>query len=203
MVSILGKDACVGEEIQFNSALVLNRGIPSYNWAFGDGNLSAQANPKHTYMAQGNFTVKLSVTSNFGCKGDANDYPVQAFEKPKASFTSEYLMSKGMETDWRFDFTGKGAQNYEWYFEDGQKIGVIDFSGIDRIVLRQQTNFLQQQTLLFVQVGFLGLEVSAILLSHRTEITVIDIDGPFFVGPLEFNRQGSQHQKQSKGREEV
>ncbi len=119
-VSILGKDACVGEEIQFNSALILNKGIPAYNWAFGDGSLSVVANPKHTYMAQGNFTVKLSVTSNFGCKGDANDYPVQAFEKPKASFTSEYLLSKGMETDWRFDFTGKGAQNYEWYFEDGQ-----------------------------------------------------------------------------------
>ncbi len=119
-VSITAKDACQGEPLQFGRSLVLNSGTPSYTWEFGDGITSSQASPLHTYNSAGSFTAKLTVTSDKGCIGKAMDYPIQVFTKPSASFTSEYLLSRGMETDWKFTYTGAGADQLNWKFEDGQ-----------------------------------------------------------------------------------
>jgi len=120
LVSITGKDACANEEIQFGNALLLNKGTPSFNWDFGNGSTSTSASPKYTYNTAGAYLVNLTVTSSYGCVGKATAYPVNIYVKPKASFTSEYLLSKGLETDWRFDFTGSGATDLEWKFQDGQ-----------------------------------------------------------------------------------
>jgi len=40
--------------------------ITSYQWDFGDGTTSTLANPSHTYTAENNFVVTLSVTDNGG-----------------------------------------------------------------------------------------------------------------------------------------
>ena len=42
-------------------------GIASYLWDFGDGFTSTASNPSHTYPLQGNYTVKLFITTNDGC----------------------------------------------------------------------------------------------------------------------------------------
>ena len=120
LVSITGKDACENEEVQFGSSLLLNKGTASYSWDFGNGGTSTSSSPKYTYNTAGAYLVNLTVTSSYGCVGKATAYPVNVFVKPKASFTSEYLMSRGLETDWRFDFTGSGATDLEWVFQDGQ-----------------------------------------------------------------------------------
>ena len=38
-----------------------------FRWGFGDGAVSLQENPTHTYADTGNYTVCLKVTSGFGC----------------------------------------------------------------------------------------------------------------------------------------
>ena len=38
-----------------------------YEWDFGDGTGSHQANPQHSFTAQGNYMVQMSVTNAFGC----------------------------------------------------------------------------------------------------------------------------------------
>ena len=119
-VSITGRDGCQGEPLQFGRSLILNSGTPSYNWEFGDGRTSSVGSPQHTYTTAGSFVVKLTVTSDKGCVGKAMDFPLQIFTKPSASFTSEYLLSRGMETDWKFNYTGSGADQLNWKFEDGQ-----------------------------------------------------------------------------------
>ncbi|MBN1250904.1 MAG: PKD domain-containing protein [Bacteroidales bacterium] len=40
--------------------------IASYSWNFGDGSTSTSANPSHTYSADGNYNVSLTVTDNQG-----------------------------------------------------------------------------------------------------------------------------------------
>jgi len=40
--------------------------IVSYNWDFGDGSTSTQANPNHTYTNAATYTVSLSITDNQG-----------------------------------------------------------------------------------------------------------------------------------------
>jgi serine protease AprX len=42
-------------------------GVPdTWKWSFGDGTSSTEQNPTHKYRAQGNFTVKLTVTNSLG-----------------------------------------------------------------------------------------------------------------------------------------
>jgi gliding motility-associated-like protein len=39
----------------------------AYQWIFGDGTTSTEANPSHTYTSYGNFEVKLIATNAYGC----------------------------------------------------------------------------------------------------------------------------------------
>lgn len=41
--------------------------ILSYHWDFGDGVESFEENPKHTYIAEGDYEIVLTVTDVFGC----------------------------------------------------------------------------------------------------------------------------------------
>jgi gliding motility-associated-like protein len=43
-------------------------GVLGYEWDFGDGGSSTQANPVHQYTIAGNFSVRLIVTNSTGCK---------------------------------------------------------------------------------------------------------------------------------------
>ncbi|NUT40401.1 MAG: carbohydrate-binding protein [Thermoactinospora sp.] len=44
----------------------------TYSWAFGDGSTSTQANPSHTYTANGTFTPTLTVRDSEGLTGTAS-----------------------------------------------------------------------------------------------------------------------------------
>jgi gliding motility-associated-like protein len=114
-------DACQGETVNFTSTALINKGtITGYNWSFGDGSTSALSNPGKVYNTSGNFNVSLTVTSSNGCTATSTAKPMTIFAKPVANFTSEYLLSRGMETDWKFVFTGSNTSAYDWRFEDGQ-----------------------------------------------------------------------------------
>jgi len=39
-----------------------------YYWSFGDGGNSAEVAPTHTYLSEGDYTVKLTQTNQYGCK---------------------------------------------------------------------------------------------------------------------------------------
>jgi hypothetical protein len=53
------------EIIQFNDASIdVNNTIVSWNWDFGDNNISTDQNPKHTYASKGNYTVTLTIKSD-------------------------------------------------------------------------------------------------------------------------------------------
>lgn len=56
-------NACAGQETTFNDASVFDPelGQPVYNWDFGDGTTSQEANPTHTFLNPGNFNVSLSL----------------------------------------------------------------------------------------------------------------------------------------------
>ncbi len=42
-------------------------GATQWNWDFGDGNTSTQTNPAHYYASEGNYTVTLIVSNEYGC----------------------------------------------------------------------------------------------------------------------------------------
>jgi gliding motility-associated-like protein len=50
--------------VNFNNT---SSGANTYNWAFGDGNISADQNPTHIYETMGQYTVLLTATNALGC----------------------------------------------------------------------------------------------------------------------------------------
>lgn len=51
----------------FTNASIISSGVINYYWSFGDGNFSTIANPNHSYLNSGNYTVKLIASTINGC----------------------------------------------------------------------------------------------------------------------------------------
>jgi gliding motility-associated-like protein len=83
-------DACLEQPNQFNDLSTVSNqftanNIVSWEWDFGDGGSSTQQNPFHTYQADGNYNVSLTVTSNNGCSTTAQN-PVTVHPLPVVMF---------------------------------------------------------------------------------------------------------------------
>jgi hypothetical protein len=63
----------VGGSIDFwGTGSVLEGSIVSYEWDFGDGEISKEQNPSHTYSSEGTYTVTLTLTSDNGREGETS-----------------------------------------------------------------------------------------------------------------------------------
>ncbi len=74
-------DTCVAGPVSYsNLASTGNGNIATYEWNFGDGNTSNEADPIHEYEDPGLYDVALTVTDDWGCTGtliqQVNWYPV-------------------------------------------------------------------------------------------------------------------------------
>lgn len=84
----------------------------SWFWDFGDGNVSTQQNPTHTYLADGTYTVCLTATNVCGTDSTCQSVVVSSCTNPVAtwSFISVDLdasftdASTGTPTTWFWDF---------------------------------------------------------------------------------------------------
>lgn len=68
VISIAGIDTCLNDETTFeNNSSPQDNTIVSWDWDFGDGNVSNGISAAHTYTDHGTFTVELTATSDSGC----------------------------------------------------------------------------------------------------------------------------------------
>jgi gliding motility-associated-like protein len=116
---------CFPLKVKFTDNSLAGSGtIASWQWDFGDGTLSTEQSPVHTYTNSGQFTVILKIINSNGCQ--------QVITKPahinilngvKASFS--YSSVSGCSTPAAITFTNKttgtGAIKYAWDFGDGNK----------------------------------------------------------------------------------
>ena len=61
-------------------------GIATYAWDFGDGQTSAAATPVHFYTVNGNYTVRLTITTNGGCTTSVTAGPITVGDAPVVDF---------------------------------------------------------------------------------------------------------------------
>ncbi len=76
-------------------------GIPpyAYSWNFGDGSISTEQNPSHTYALSGHFAVVLTVTDGRGNRSMST----------LAIQVGEYSAASGMGSSWYIEFVVAGG----------------------------------------------------------------------------------------------
>jgi gliding motility-associated-like protein len=120
----------------------------TYQWRFGDGTTASSANPTHVYTAPGNYTIRVSVQSSFGCR-DSTSNIVTVHPDPVADFLingeRDFFLA-GMDV-LQLSNTSHGSNNYEWSFGNGENSDdfepevMYDAAGIYMIQLITTNNF--------------------------------------------------------------
>ena len=96
--------------------------VVQWDWDFGDGNYSNNAQPMHSYTEEGNYNLSATATSDKGCLYTASlAHGAQIAPIPNVSFESE-------KTHWGFDettlkFTASSSitiDKWQWTFGNGQ-----------------------------------------------------------------------------------
>ena len=104
--------------------------ISSYSWNFGDGSpLSTEANPVHTFTANGAYVVRLTVRDNRNVTGSTTKV-IQVGPGANASPTAiAYVTPISGSTPLEVSFTGSGSSDpdgsivlHEWDFDDGSPV---------------------------------------------------------------------------------
>ncbi len=93
--------------------------INTWNWIFGDGGVSSQQNPNHTYTGEGLFQTQLIISDTNSCK-DTILYTVWVDSLPKPNFTA-LTVCFGDSTQFTSTSTNGGypITSYNWSFGDG------------------------------------------------------------------------------------
>lgn len=95
-------------------------GIASYFWDFGDGATSPLPNPGHTYVATGNYTIKLVITTTGGCTDSlVINNGVSVGTPPATNFSASPLDVCAFQ---QVNFTTDPAviaNSFSWNFGDG------------------------------------------------------------------------------------
>jgi PKD repeat protein len=74
-----------GASVQFTPTVTGGINPYTYEWTFGDGETSTEAEPVHVYRSEGNFTVSLKVTDD---KGSSAEYTREDYISVSAGWTA-------------------------------------------------------------------------------------------------------------------
>ncbi|NUM31773.1 MAG: PKD domain-containing protein, partial [Bacteroidetes bacterium] len=119
-------NSCKDSVAVFNNTSTVSSGtIASYNWNFGDGNLSKDGNPTHAYTAVGNYSVSLLAVSAKGCR-DSITKTITVNPRPVAEFTFKNTCQDTAVkfTDGSSIGSGGTIKSYFWSFGDGSTSSV-------------------------------------------------------------------------------
>jgi len=101
---------CNGTPVQFTGP----SGMESYQWDFGDGQVSSAKDPSHLYSGPGTYSVNLKATKG-GCSKSCMG-SVMVKSQPDCGWTSNAPVCEGTPVR----LTGpSGMESYQWEFGDG------------------------------------------------------------------------------------
>jgi PKD repeat protein len=83
MVDFTSDGHCAGTDTQFTDVTVGS--VTSYSWTFGDGEIASGANPVHTFVSPGTYSVTLSTMSAGGCENFSTK-PLPIYSTPAPDF---------------------------------------------------------------------------------------------------------------------
>jgi gliding motility-associated-like protein len=93
--------------------------VTSWLWDFGDNSTSNLKNPAHNYTAPGLYTVKLTVTTSYGCSATITKTNYITIDGPIAQFSlSPDTVCKSEPVSFVITFKNN-VSNIDWDFDDG------------------------------------------------------------------------------------
>ncbi len=111
------ENACVQNMVGFSVSGNPAYNIISFEWDFGDNQISSQESPNHIYNSSGEFNVKFNGATDNGCKNSTSVIH-KVYNPPSPSFD---LPSGTICTNNEFTFTNSTIDNfdgkltYEWF----------------------------------------------------------------------------------------
>lgn len=88
-------------------------------WNFGDGNISTQQSPTHTYSVPGSYTVKLVAYNQTGCSDSMVRYNYINVVNPAAGYITPPVVTGCVPFTANFADATPGAYAWSWDFGDG------------------------------------------------------------------------------------
>ena len=105
--------------VNFNSSASTGT-ITSYGWTFGDGGTSTLANPSHTYLSAGTYTVALTVSGSAGSNTQTRTGYITVTEPaPVASFVASVTSGTEPLAVNFTDLSTGSITTHAWTFGDG------------------------------------------------------------------------------------
>lgn len=105
-----------------NKTTIPDMAALTYQWAFGDGDMSTDASPSHNYQHAGSYTISLIATSVYGCVDTTTKVLSDFYARPIADFSvSPDTLCQGTDnvfTDRSVD-ANNNIVSWAWTFGDG------------------------------------------------------------------------------------
>jgi len=94
-----------------------------YRWSFGDGSVSMQSNPMHTYNSAGNYTVELIASDVSGCSDTVYKQVTILNTIDTCTLKASFLYSTDSANSYSVSFTNNSSSGLSakisWDFGDG------------------------------------------------------------------------------------
>ncbi|MEN9572059.1 MAG: hypothetical protein RL172_3290, partial [Bacteroidota bacterium] len=111
---------CTPVTVSFNDASQSDVSINSWQWDFGDGVITNDQAPQHTYTLPGNYSVTLKIVNSNGCAATIRKAEFIKNNYTKASFTSNRLSNcTPNQLSFNNSSSSSGSITNTWYFGDG------------------------------------------------------------------------------------
>jgi gliding motility-associated-like protein len=112
--------SCTNKPIRFLNQTTGN-GPFSFQWELGNTTISTALQPITSYIAEGDYSVKLIVTDRYGCKDSLTKSNYIKIRNPKAIFTISDSVATCPPLVVNFTNQSQNYTRYEWDFGDGTR----------------------------------------------------------------------------------
>lgn len=111
-----------------------------YEWNFGNGNVSTDPSPAHTFLDDGRYVIVLRASAANGCPSDTARAEVVVYPKPTADFAFDNPRDCGAPAEVVFTNRSIGALDHSWDLGDGATTDVTSpvhtYTGIGEFPIR-------------------------------------------------------------------